>query len=254
MTDQIKISASLQDAQAYMAECLEFVTQDEPFVLDFNDSYGSYVQAVRDDFEQMCVEISGPESIEGELSPEVVAKLVELGWGLPRQLGADTPNFWREYPDDTDLKQIAKEAVIGVAIAFPDAKFIGGLVDPVTAMDEAIELLEQGKKVFVQVVAEEPKAKKKVRIHSAGQNYREANYRCSDCRKSWLGADLQTVFEGSVLGFSCPECDKKLRNLSVEATFAQIQEFAAEGSTEAIGYLAMMARMQGEGVVIHETE
>jgi hypothetical protein len=29
MTDQIKISASLQEAQLYIAECLEFVTQDE---------------------------------------------------------------------------------------------------------------------------------------------------------------------------------------------------------------------------------
>ena len=241
MTDQIKISASLQDAQAYMAECLEFITQDEPFVLDFNDSYGSYVQAVRDDFDQICVEISGPESIEGDLSPELVAKLAELGWGLPHQLGADTPNFWREYPDDADLKQIAKDAIIGVAVAFPEANFIGGFVDPAMSMDEASELLEQGKMVFVQEVAEEPKAKKKVRIHSAWQNYREAKFRCSDCKKSWLGADLRSDFEGSVLGLRCPDCDKKLRNLSVEATNEQIEQFAAEGSTEAIEHLKRLA-------------
>ena len=249
MTDQIKISASLQDAQAYMAECLEFVTQDEPFVLDFTDSYGSYVQAVRDDFDQICVEISGPESIQAELAPKVADKLLKLGWGLPRQPEADTPNFWREYPDDTDLKQIAKETIIGVAVAFPDAKFIGGLVDPVMSLDEASKLLEQGKKVFVQEVAEERKAKKKVRIHSAWQNYREAKYRCSACKKSWLGADLQTDFEGSVLGLRCPECDKKLRNLSVEATNEQIEQFAAEGSKEAIEYLKMLAAHSDEAKV-----
>jgi DNA-directed RNA polymerase subunit RPC12/RpoP len=254
MTDRIKISASLQDAEAYMAECLEFVTQDEPFVLDFNDSYGSYVQAVRDDFDQICVEISGPESIEGELAPEVAAKLVKLGWGLPRQHEADTPNFWREYPDDVDLEQIAKEAIIGVAVAFPDAKFSGSLVDPVISMDEAIELFEQGKKVFVQEVAEELLPKKKVRIHSAWQNYREAEYQCSDCKKSWLGADLQHDFEGSVLGLRCPDCDRKLRNLSVEATFAQIEEFAGEGSTEAIEYLKMLAARSDEEKVEKESE
>lgn len=254
MSDQIKISASLQDAQAYMAECLEFVTQDEPFVLDFNDSYGSYVQAVRDDFDQICVEISGPESIEGELSREVVAKLVELGWGLPHQLGADTPNFWREYPDDADLKQVAKDAILGVAIAFPDAKFIGGFVDPVMSMGEASELLEQGKKVFVQEVAEELLPKKKVRIHSAWQNYREAKFRCSDCNKSWLGADLRNDFEGSVLGLRCPDCDKKLRNLSVEATNEQIEQFAAEGSKEAIEYLKMLAAHSDEAKVEKESE
>jgi hypothetical protein len=254
LTDQNKISASLQDAQAYLAECLEFVTQDEPFVLDFNDSFGSYVQAVRDDFDQICVEISGPKAIAGELAPEVAAKLVKLGWGLPRLPEADTPNFWREYPDDADLKQIAREAIIGVAVAFPDAKFIGGAVDPVMSMDDAIERIEQGQKVFVQEVAEASKSKKKVRIHSVWQNYREAKFRCSDCKKVWLGADLQHDFEGSVLGLRCPDCDRKLRNLSVEANYKQIEEFATEGSTEAIEYLAMMERMQGEGVVIHEAE
>ncbi len=254
MTDQIKISASLQDAQAYMAECLEFVTQDEPFVLDYNDSYGSYVQAVRDDFDQICVEISGPESIQGELSPEVVAKLVKLGWGLPRQPEVDTPNFWRQYPDDADYKQIAKDAILGVAIAFPDAKFIGGVVNPGISMGEVSERLEQGKKVFVQVVAEEPKPKKKVRIHSAWQNYREAKFRCSDCNKSWLGADLQHDFEGSVLGLRCPGCDRKLRNLSVEATNEQIEQFAAEGSTEALEYLKMLAARLDEAKVEKESE
>lgn len=52
----------------------------------------------------------------------------------------------------------------------------------------------------------------------------------------------------------CPDCDRKLRNLSVEANHKQIDEFAAEGSAEAIAYLAMMERMKGEGVVIHEAE
>jgi hypothetical protein len=93
MTDQIKISASLQEAQLYMAECLEFVTQDEPFVLEFKDAQGAYVQAIRDGREQMCVEISGPESIEGNIDPEVEAKLAELGWGMPRQPDADTPKL-----------------------------------------------------------------------------------------------------------------------------------------------------------------
>ena len=254
MTDQIKISGSLQDAQAYMAECLEFVTQDEPFVLAFNDSYGSYVQAVRDSFDQICVEISGPESIQAGLAPEVAAKLVKLGWGLPRQPEADTPNFWREYPDDADFKQIANDAIIGVAVAFPDAKFIGGFVDPLMSMDEAVELVDQGKKVFVQEVAEEPLTKKKVRIHSAWQNYREAKYRCSDCKKSWLGADLQHDFEGSVLGLRCPDCDRKLRNLSVEATNELIAQFAAEGSVEAIEYLKMLAAHSDDANVEKESE
>lgn len=254
MTDQIKISASLQDAQAYMAECLEFVTQDEPFILDFNDSYGSYVQAIRDDDEQMWVEISGPEFIEGELSPEVAGKLVKLGWGLPRQLEADTPNFWRKYPEDVDFKQIAKDAIIGVAVAFPDAKFIGGFVAPVMSMDEAIELVEQGKKVYIQEISEEQLPKKKVRIHSAWQNYRKAKFRCSDCKKSWLGADLQHDYEGAVLGLRCPGCDRKLRNLSVEATNEQIEQFAVEGSKEAIDCLKMLAVRAEEIEIERESE
>ena len=240
MTDRIKISPLLQDAQAYMVECLEFVTQDEPFVLNFNDSYGSYVQAVRDDFDQMCVEISGPESIEGELAPEVAAKLVELGWGLPRQPEADTPNFWREYPEDADFKLIAKDAIIGVTVAFPEAKFLSS-GDPFTSLDELVEHIEQGEKVFLKEIEHEPAPKKKVRIHSAWQNYQQAKYRCSGCKKSWLGADLQQDFEGLVLGLRCPGCDRKLRNLSVEATKEQIEEFAAEGSAGAIEHLKLLA-------------
>jgi len=151
MSDLIKISASLQEAQRYMAECLEFVTQDEPFVLEFNDSSGAYVQAIRDSRLQMCVEISGPESIEGALAHGVEAKLADLGWGMPRQPDADTPNFWREYPKDADLKLIAKDAILGVAVAFPEVKFVGGFVDPVMSMDEAIELTENGKRFFARL-------------------------------------------------------------------------------------------------------
>jgi hypothetical protein len=124
MTDHIEVSPSLQEAQLYMAECLDFVTQDEAFVLDFIDPHGSYVQAVRDSREQVCVEISGPEYIEGELAPEVAGKLVKLCWGFPRQPEADTPNFWREYPEDADVKLVAKDAILGVAVAFPGAKFV----------------------------------------------------------------------------------------------------------------------------------
>ena len=151
MSDQIKISASLQEAQRYMAECLEFVTQDEPFVLEFNDSSDAYAQAIRDSRLQMCVEISGPESIEGDLTPEVATKLGELGWGMPRQPHADTPNFWREYPEVADFKLIAKDAILGVALALPDAKFVGGFVDPVISMDEAIELAENGQRFFARL-------------------------------------------------------------------------------------------------------
>ena len=244
MTDQIKISASLQDAQAYMAECLEFVTQDEPFVLDFNDSHGSYVQAVRDDHEQMCVEISGPECIQGELAPEVAAKLVKLGWGLPRQPEADTPNFWREYPEDADLKQIAKDAILGVAIAFPEAKFLAS-GDPVMSMDEAIELVEQGKKVFVQPAEE---------FYSAWQNYQAAIFRCSKCKKSWSGDELENDFQGLVLTLRCPKCHRKLVHLAVEASNLDIQRFAAEGSPTAIEHLEMMAKYEAEREAGNATE
>jgi DNA-directed RNA polymerase subunit RPC12/RpoP len=242
MTDQIKISASLQDAQAYMAECLEFVTQEAPFILDFNDSFGSYVQAVRDDHDQMCVEISGPESIEGQLPPEVAPALVQLGWGIPRQPNADTPNFWREYPEDADLKLIAKDAIVGVAVAFPDAKFVGGFVDPVMAMDEAIELVESGQRVFLQPqdVIGEPRTTQE--FYSAWQNYQTAYFRCSKCKKSYVGDSLENDFQGLVLTLRCPKCHQKLVHLSVEATNEQIEKFAAEGSPTAIEHLEMMAK------------
>jgi DNA-directed RNA polymerase subunit RPC12/RpoP len=140
-----------------------------------------------------------------------------------------------------------------VAVAFPDAKFVisGG---PFTALDDLVVHIEQGEKVFVREVEEKPKPKKNARIHSAWQNYREARYRCSDCKKSWLGADLLSDFEGSVLGLRCPDCDRKLRNLSVEATNEQIEEFAAEGSTEAIDYLKMLAARAEEVELEKESE
>jgi DNA-directed RNA polymerase subunit RPC12/RpoP len=240
MTDQIKISASLQEAQLYMAECLEFVTQDEPFVLEFNDARGAYVQAIRDSREQMCVEISGPESIEGNIDPEVEAKLAEFGWGMPRQPDADTPNFWREYPEDADFKLIAKDAILGVAVAFPDAKFSGSS-DPILSMDEAIELVQSGKRVFIQPqdVISEPRIKEE--FYSAWQNYQAASFRCSKCKKSFAGDALENDFQGLVLTLRCPKCHRKLVHLSVEATNEQIEQFAADGSPTAIEHLQMMA-------------
>mgnify|MGYP000343617101 CR=1 FL=1 len=246
MADQIKISASLQEAQLYMAECLEFVTQDEPFVLEFKDAQGAYVQAIRDSREQMCVEISGPESIECDLAPELVAKLAELGWGMPRQPDADTPNFWREYPEDADFKLIAKDAILGVAVAFPEAKFVGGFVDPVMSMDEAIELVESGQCVFVQPqdAISEPRIQEE--FYSAWQNYQAASFRCSKCKKSFAGDTLEKDFQGLVLTLRCPKCHRKLVHLSVEATKEQIEQFAAEGSPTAIEHLEMMAARKKE--------
>lgn len=237
MSDQIKISPSLQDAQAFMAECLEFVTQDEPFVLDFNDSFGSYVQAIRDDADQICVEISGPESIQGELGSEAIAKLAELGWGMPRSPEADTPNFWREYPEDADFKQVAKDAILGVAVAFPDAKFISTMVDSIMNMDEAVELIEQGEKVFVQPVE---------KFYSAWQNYQAASFHCSKCKKTVSGVDLQNDFQGLVLTLRCPKCHRKLLHLSVEASIEEVKQFAAEGSPTAIEHLEIMAKYEAE--------
>jgi DNA-directed RNA polymerase subunit RPC12/RpoP len=242
MTDQIKISASLQQAQLYMAECLEFVTQDEPFVLEFKDAQGAYVQAIRDSREQMCVEISGPESIEGNIDPEVEAKLAELGWGLPRQPDADTPNFWREYLEDADFKLVAKDAIVGVAVAFPEAKFVGGFVDPVMSMAEAIELVESGQRVFIQPQDVISELRIKEEFYSAWQNYQAASFRCSKCKKSFAGDALENDFQGLVLTLRCPKCHRKLVHLSVEASFEEVERFAAEGSPTAIEHLEMMAK------------
>jgi DNA-directed RNA polymerase subunit RPC12/RpoP len=277
MTDQIKISASLQEAQLYMAECLEFVTQDEAFVLDFVDSHGSYVQAVRDSHEQVCVEISGPESIQGELAPEVADKLAKLGWGLPRQPEADTPNFWREYPEDADVKLVAKDAILGVAVAFPDAKF--ELLDSGESMslDEALKILNSGSKTFLNPIPQGSNAEvervleangfvfaghtiesgnvfaEKASLeefapasiepfYSAWQNYQAASFRCSTCKKNFPGDSLESDFQGLVMTLRCPKCHRKLVHLSVEATNEQIEKFAAEGSPTAIEHLEMMAK------------
>ena len=86
--------------------------------------------------------------------------------------------------------------------------------------------------------------RKRSAIVSAWQNYGDARFRCSTCKKSWRGSSLETDYEGLVLGLRCPDCHQKLRNLSVEATDEQIEKFAAEGSTEAIAYLAMKARTE----------
>jgi DNA-directed RNA polymerase subunit RPC12/RpoP len=246
MTHQIKISASLQEAQLYIAECLEFVTQDEPFVLEFNGAQGAYVQAIRDSREQICVEISGTESIEGNLDPEVEAKLADLGWGMPRQPDAETPNFWREYPEDADFKHIAKDAILGVAVTFPEAKFVGGFVDSVMSMDEAIELVESGQRVFIQPqdAISEPRTKEE--FHSAWQNYQAASFRCSKCKKSFPGESLENDFQGLVLTLRCPKCHRKLVHLSVEASNEEIEQFAAEGSPTAIEHLEIMAASQKE--------
>ena len=243
MSDLIKISASLQEAQRYMAECLEFVTQDEPFVLEFNDSSGAYVQAIRDSRLQMCVEISGPESIEGALAHGVEAKLADLGWGMPRQPDADTPNFWREYPKDADLKLIARDAILGVAVAFPDAKF-SGTGDPILSMDEAIELVETGQRVHIQPQAPSNEPSSKEEFYSAWQNYQAAYFRCSKCKKDWLGDKLENDFQGLVLTLRCPKCHRKLIHLGVEASNDEIEQFAAEGSPTAIEHLEMMAQWQ----------
>jgi DNA-directed RNA polymerase subunit RPC12/RpoP len=288
MTDQIKISASLQDAQAYMAECLEFVTQDEPFILDFNDSYGSYVQAVRDDHDQMCVEISGPDSIEGELALDIAAKLVKLGWGLPRQPDADTPNFWREYPEDADFKLISKDAILGVAVAFPEAQFPGSGT-PDVSLGEMAERVEQGEKVFgrpaqgagdavlesilqangFEFVGETAESGKifvelnlstqfepasKEEFYSAWQNYQAASFRCSKCKKNYLGNSLENDFQGLVLTLRCPKCHRKLLHLSVEASFEDIEQFAAEGSPTAIEHLEMMAKYEEAKEAKNESE
>jgi DNA-directed RNA polymerase subunit RPC12/RpoP len=246
MTDEFKISASLQEAQLYMAEGLEFVTQDEPFVLEFKDAQGAYVQAIRDSREQMCVEISGPESIEGDLTPEVASKLAELGWGMPRQPDADTPNFWREYPEDADFKVIAKDAILGVAVVLPEAKFVGGFVDPVMSMDEAIELVESGQRVFLQPQNAIGDPRTTEEFYSAWQNYQAASFRCSKCKKSFAGDALENDFQGLVLTLRCPKCHRKLVHLSVEATNEQIERFAAEGSPTAIEHLEMMAARNKE--------
>ena len=245
MSDQIKISASLQEAQRYMAECLEFVTQDEPFVLEFNHSSGAYVQATRDSRLQMCVEISGPESIKGALAHGVEAKLAELGWGMPRQPDADTPNFWREYPQDVDLKLIARDVILGVAVAFPDAKFSGS-GDPVLSMDEVIELLEAGQRVHIQPQSPISEPRSKEEFYSAWQNYQAAYFRCSKCKKDWLGDKLENDFQGLVLTLRCPKCHRKLIHLGVEASIEEVQRFAEEGSPTAIEHLAMMARCKEE--------
>jgi hypothetical protein len=241
MSSQLKISASLQEAQRYMAECLEFVTHYEPFVLEFNDSSGAYAQAIRDSRLQMCVEISGPESIEGKLASGVEAKLGDLGWGMPRQSDADTPNFWREYPKDADLKLIARDTILGVAVAFPDAKF-SGTGDPILSMDEAIELLEDGQRVHIQpqTPSSEPQAKEE--FYSAWQNYQAAHFRCSKCKKDWLGDKLENDFQGLVLTLRCPKCHRKLIHLGVEASIEEVHRFAEEGSPTAIEHLEMMAQ------------
>ena len=124
----------------------------------------------------------------------------------------------------------------------------------VNSIGEVVAHIEQGEQVFLREVAGKPASKKKVHIYSAWQNYREAKYRCPDCKKSWLGADLQHDYEGAVLGLRCPDCDRKIRNLSVEATNEQIEQFAVEGSKEAIDYLKMLAVRAEEIEIEKESE
>jgi DNA-directed RNA polymerase subunit RPC12/RpoP len=161
---------------------------------------------------------------------------------MPRQPDADTPNFWREYPEDADFKLIAKESILGVAVAFPEAKFVGGFVDPVMSMDEAIDLVESGQRVFIQPqdIISEPRINED--FYSAWQNYQAASFRCSKCKKSFAGDALENDFQGLVLTLRCPKCHRKLVHLSVEASNEEIEQFAAEGSPTAIEHLEMMAK------------
>lgn len=240
MSDQIKISASLQDAQVFIAECLEFVTQDEPFVLDFYGEDGCYVQAIRGSSDEVILEVSGPGSVNLPISQTSIEQLVRLGWGLPHEPEANTPNFWREYDGDEDFKAIAKDAIIAVALCFPNATFNKN-EDSYISMDELAEQIELGEKGFAQPVdVAVPVKKKKRAITSAWQDYDSAKFRCSDCKQSWLGRDVEKDYEGLVLGLRCPQCHQKLRNLSVEATEDQIRIFAEEGSAQAIEHLKML--------------
>jgi DNA-directed RNA polymerase subunit RPC12/RpoP len=113
-------------------------------------------------------------------------------------------------------------------------------------MDEAIELVENGQRVFVQPeeAVSEPLAKEE--FYSAWQNYQAASFRCSKCKKSFPGDSLKNDFQGLVLTLRCPKCHRKLVKLSVEATNEQIEQFAAESSPRAIEHLEMMAARNKE--------
>lgn len=82
-------------------------------------------------------------------------------------------------------------------------------------------------------------------IYSMWQDYQSHIFTCKYCQNQNLGKDLVHDFDASelVLPLDCPICDRRVALLNIQASEAEIQQFAAQGYKTAIDHLAQPKRL-----------
>jgi hypothetical protein len=77
------------------------------------------------------------------------------------------------------------------------------------------------------------------KITSLWQDYETHLFTCEHCQSQYLGKDLVHDFDASelVLPLDCPNCERRVALLNIQASKAQIKKFADQGYKTAIDYL-----------------
>lgn len=77
------------------------------------------------------------------------------------------------------------------------------------------------------------------KIISLWQDYETHQFTCEHCKTQYLGKDLVHDFDASelVLPLDCPNCERRVVLLNIQASKEQIQAFAAQGYKTAKEYL-----------------
>ena len=83
------------------------------------------------------------------------------------------------------------------------------------------------------------------RVYSMWQDYESLLFTCNYCETQNLGKDLAHDFDASelVLPLDCPNCERRVALLNIQASEQQIRDFAAQGYQSAIDHLAQPTRL-----------
>lgn len=83
------------------------------------------------------------------------------------------------------------------------------------------------------------------KITSLWQDYETHQFTCEHCKTQFLGKDLVHDFEASelVLPLDCPNCNRRVALLNIQASEERIRDFAAQGYQTAIDHLAQPKRL-----------
>jgi hypothetical protein len=83
------------------------------------------------------------------------------------------------------------------------------------------------------------------KIYSLWQDYETHEFTCEHCKTQYLGKELVHDFDASelVLPLDCPNCERRVALLNIQASEQQIRDFAAQGYQTAIDHLAQPKRL-----------